>query len=323
MKIIEYINEIDKIIKKSSHIFITGHKYLDLDALASSIGMCEYIKTLGLKASIILNDKVLETGVKKAINEIDGKYKFIHSKEITDKIKEEDLLIIVDTNKESLLQDSELLSKFNNVLIIDHHDITDKIIKKGLVIIDEDSSSASEMVSEMLENKKMTIPSMVANILLSGIVLDTNNFVLNTSGNTFKICYYLTLNGADPNFAQYLLKQNIKKYFMRQAILTNVKVFKNIAITKARNNQIYRREDLARVAATLIQFNKIEASFAIGKVDKDVVGISARSMGNIRVGDILEKLGGGGSEHNAGASIKGKSINDVKMELLKIIKKNK
>lgn len=318
MKIVDYINDIDKVIKKASKVFIMAHKYLDLDALGSSLGINEYVKTFGIKSTIIINDNKLEVGVKKAIDVIGDKYLIKRSSEIKN-IEKDDLLIITDTNKKDLLQDPLFIDNFENIILIDHHDITDKTIKDGLVIIDEDSSSASEMVGELLEYKDVDIPKITADLLLAGIVLDTNNFVLNTTGNTFKICYYLTLNNADPNFAQYLLKQNIKRYFQRQAILTNVKVYGNIAITYSKSNQIYRREDLARVADTLIQFNNIEASFVIGKINKNEIGISSRSLGNIRVGDILEKFGGGGTEHNAGASIKNKRIKDVMLGLIKAL----
>lgn len=323
MKIIVQIKEIDKILRKSSDIFVMGHKYIDLDALGSIVGFCEYAKEFRLKPKIILNDTRLESGVSKAIDEMGNKYIIVKSSKIKNKIKEDSLLVIMDTNKKELLQDSSLFDEFKNVLVIDHHDKTKKTIKNGLVVIDEDSSSTCEMVGELLEYKKINISSIAANLLLAGIVLDTNNFVLNTTGNTFRVCHYLTLNNAEPIFVQNLLKQNIKKYFKRQAILTNVKVYGKIAITFSKSGQTYRREDLARVADTLIQFNKIEAAFVIGSLNKKEIGISARSLGEIKVGKILEGFGGGGTEHNAGASILNSNIRTVKLELLKIIKEIK
>lgn len=323
MSIIDKVEVIDSYIESSSHVFIMGHKHIDLDALGSMIGMFEYVKFFKKKSTMIINDTRFESGVKRALAEMAGKYIIKKSSKIKNKIKEDSLLIIVDTNKIELFQDPTLVEKFDKVLVIDHHDETDKTAEDVELIIDEDSSSACEMIGELLEYKNISISEIAANLLLAGIVLDTNNFVLNTSHRTFKVCSFLTLNKADSNFVQSLLKQNIKKYFRRQSILTNVKVYGNIAITFSKSDQIYRREDLARVADTLIQFNKIEAAFVIGKIEKDKIRISARSLGNIRVSDILEELGGGGTEHNAGALIENSQIREVKLELLKHIRNYK
>ena len=320
MKFIDAKNEIDGLIKKSSSIFIMGHKYLDLDAIGSSIGMCEYIKSLNKKSTLIINDRRIEEGVKKVLDKFNGLYKIKRSSKIKLNINDDSLLIVVDTNKQSLLQDENIFDLFKNIIVIDHHDYSESTIKKGLVIIDENASSTCEMVTEFLEKAKIEINEDVATILLSGIVLDTNNFVLKTTKDTFYSAYILTKNGADPNFVQYLLKQNLKKYIARQKVITNAKVFKNIAISIGKSTEQYRREDLARIADTLLLFNKIEASFVIGKLDKRTVGISARSIGNIDVGDVLEALGGGGDLNEAGARIDNTSIKKVEASLREILK---
>ena len=320
MKFIDAKNEIDGLIKKSSSIFIMGHKYLDLDAIGSSIGMCEYIKSLNKKSTLIINDRRIEEGVKKVLDKFNGIYKIKRSSKIKLNINDDSLLIVVDTNKQSLLQDENIFDLFKNIIVIDHHDYSESTIKKGLVIIDENASSTCEMVTEFLEKAKIEINEDVATILLSGIVLDTNNFVLKTTKDTFYSAYILTKNGADPNFVQYLLKQNLKKYIARQKVITNAKVFKNIAISIGKSTEQYRREDLARIADTLLLFNKIEASFVIGKLDKRTVGISARSIGNIDVGDVLEALGGGGDLNEAGARIDNTSIKKVEASLREILK---
>src|SRR5699024_8179378 len=129
----------------------------------------------------IINDRKLEPGVKKIIDRMGDLYSINKGKKIKLKITDKSLLIIVDTNKEQLLQDSELFSCFNNVIVIDHHDLNENSIKKGLVIIDENSSSTCEMVADFIEESKTYIDEDVATVLLSGIVLDTNNYVLKTT----------------------------------------------------------------------------------------------------------------------------------------------
>ena len=320
MQIMDKKKEFDKLIDESTSIFIMGHKYLDLDAIGSAIGIYKYIETFNKKPTIIINDRKLEPGVKKIIDRMGDLYSINKGKKIKLKITDKSLLIIVDTNKEQLLQDSELFPYFNNVIVIDHHDLNENSIKKGLIIIDEDSSSTCEMVADFIEESKTYIDEDVATVLLSGIVLDTNNYVLKTTTNTFKASYHLTQKGADPTYVQYLLKQNIKDYIARQKVITNVKIIKNIAISSAKSTITYRREDLAKIADTLLLFNKIEASFVIGKLDKKTTGISARSIGDIDVGKILENFQGGGDNQEAGARIENTSVKKVENQLKELLK---
>ncbi|MBO5376171.1 MAG: DHH family phosphoesterase [Bacilli bacterium] len=320
MTLIDAKEQIEKQIEEASSIFIMGHKYLDLDAIGSAIGIYEYLRTFDKKPTIIINDRKLEPGVKKIIDKMGDVYNIKKSKKIKLKINEKSLLIVVDTNKEALLQDSSLLDLFEQVIVIDHHDLRESSINKGMIVVDEEASSTCEMVAEYLDYNKTQINEDTATILLSGIVLDTNNYVLKTTTNTFRASYLLTQQGADPSYVQYLLKQDLKNYIARQKVITNVKIYKNIAISCAKSTLRYRREDLAKIADTLLLFNKIEASFVIGKLDKNTVGISARSIGNIDVGEILENLNGGGDNHEAGARIDDKSIKKVEEELREILK---
>ena len=117
------------------------------------------------------------------------------------------------------------------------------------------------------------------------------------------------------------MKQDLKKYLARQKVVTNVKQIKRIALSNGKANVVYRREDLAKIADTLLVFDKIEASFVIGKLDDKSIGISARSLGRINVGKVLETFNGGGDEFEAGASIKNTTIKKIEEELREIIKK--
>ena len=320
MKLLENKKKLDEYIKNASGIYIMGHRYLDLDSLGASIGMYEYVKHFGKKSTIIINDRRLENGVKKSLEEINKLINIKKSSKVKDMINNCSLLIIVDTNKEYLLQDPSLISMFNNIVIIDHHDMSDSTMDKGLIIVDTDASSTCEMITDLIESEKINISKNVATILLSGIVLDTNNYVIKTTTDTFRTSYILSSYGADAKYVQYLLKQDIKKYLAQQKVVTNIKQIKKVALTKGKSNVLYRREDLARIADTLLIFDKIEASFVIGKLDDKSIGISARSLGNINVGKILEKFNGGGDEFVAGASINNTTIMKVEEELKNIIK---
>lgn len=320
MTLTEKKKRINSLIEKSNSIYVMGHQHLDLDAIGSSIGICEYVKKFNKKATIIINDRTLEKGVKRLLSAFGDKYTIKKSREVKAKVKPNDLLIVVDTNKQYLLQDSTFLDMIDNILVIDHHDINKETIARGLVIVDEDASSTCEMIIDFLDSEQIDIDKDTATALLAGITLDTNNFVLKTNKNTFRAAFSLTERAADFDYVQYLLKQDLKKYIERQKVITNVKMIKNLAITKAKSNAVYRREDLARVANTLIMFNGVEASFVVGRLDNKAIGISARSLGKLNVGKILEYFGGGGDEYEAGARIADTSVRKIEIELLKILK---
>ena len=323
MKVLENKKRIDKMIMKASNIFVVGHRHLDLDAIASNIGIVEYIKSFNKKPIIIINDKRKEAGVKKILDKVEGRYHIEKSSKIKYRINDESLLIITDTNKEMLLQDPSLVSLFKNIIIIDHHEYNETSISKALIVVDDKISSASEMVTYLLNEKNIKISSDIATILLSGIVLDTNNFAIKTSKETFYAAYLLSNLGADENKVQSLLKQDIKDYIERSKILLNVKIVDNVAITVAKASIIYRREDLARVADILLQFHNIDASIVIGKIENNKIGISGRSIGKLNIGDVLEFTGGGGNAYEAASQITGSKLREVEDNILEILKKFK
>ena len=320
MELLENKKKLDEFINNASSVYIMGHRYLDLDALGASIGIYEYIKSFGKKPIIIINDKKFENGVRKVLDTFKDSYCIKNSSKIKNSINNNSLLIVVDSNRDYLLQDPSLISMFDNIVVIDHHDSNDSTMSKGLIIIDKDASSTCEMITDLIDHEKLEIKKDVATILLSGIVLDTNNYVIKTTTDTFRTSYILSTLGADSKYVQYLLKQDLKNYLSRQKVITNVKQINNVAITNGKSNILYRREDLAKIADTLLIFDKIRASFVIGKLDDKSIGISARSLGKINVGKILEKYNGGGDEFEAGASIKNASIKDIEGELIEIIK---
>lgn len=320
MKIIDSYKKINEFIDKCSNIYVTGHKNLDLDALGACIAMYNYAFFKHKEAYFILDDKSSEAAVSKVIKQLSNSINFISSDKAK-KLKNGDSgLIVLDTNKEYLLQSSSLGSSFDKKIVIDHHGIGDGTITDTyLTVLDLDSSSTCQMITEFLKINDFTIDSYLATILLAGIVLDTNNYVLKTDSNTFYYSYYLTTCGANTNHVQYILKQDLKKYIKRQKMITNVKVVNKMAITKAVENDIYRPEELAKAADTLLLFNDIVASFVVARVDKKTVGISARSLGNINVGQVLSLLHGGGDNHEAASKLTNTTVSKVEKELLNII----
>lgn len=307
-------------IKQAKEIYIMGHMDLDLDALGSAIGIQISLKQMRKSSSIIIEERQSELAVSETLMNTRDEITVIKKDKV--EIQDDNLLIIVDTNKKAMTQCPDLVDKFKNIIIIDHHQITENSIKNGMRWIDEHASSTCEMLTTLLEELEITLPASINTLILSGIVLDTNNFVVKTDKETYYAAYLLTKRGASPTDVQYLLKQDIEKYIARQKAITNVEICGNVAITKGEENICYRREDLAKIADTLLQFKGIEASFMIGKLNENVIGISARSMGTFPMVEIVQSLGGGGDSHEAAAKVEGKTLKEIE-EKIKTMIQNK
>lgn len=314
------IKKLKKTLKKeilvSNHVYIIGHNYIDLDAYGAMVGISKIVEKFNKKYTFIINDNEIELSVNNAINKLNNK-KYME-KEV--KSFNKSLLIIVDTNKDKLLSCKDVLDNFNKVIVIDHHDITDETLKVDNLFVDTVYSSTCEIVTELLRSFKINLTPNEATVILSGIVLDTNNFILKSTKRTFYNSYFLLNKGAFTIEVQYLLKQDLNKFITRQKMLTNVTIIDNIAIACGVEKELYRREDLAKIADTLLLFNNIETSFVIASLEKNEVGISARSLNKVNVGKILTKLGGGGNEYEGACKIKEKSIKEVKKELISVLK---
>lgn len=324
MGIIKERRKLNKSIKKSKTIFIMAHKNLDLDALGSSIGMYMILKGKKKKCYLIIDEKNHEPGVEKVLRELEGCVDIIRTEELEKHLyprQSKNLLMILDTNKTELVQSTEALKKIENKIIIDHHDLGKSTIKNAEIIHDTEVSSTCEMITELIEYYDVEIESYYATVILAGIVLDTNNFTLKTTSETYYSAYYLSSLGASAKKVQYLLKQDVIEYTERQKLLAGIETINGkIAFTKASPYTTYRREDLAKVADTLLFFNNIEASFVIGKLGKETIGLSARSLGNFDISKILEKLGGGGDSYNGAAKFEKTTISKVEQQLKKLIK---
>ena len=327
MRLIERKKELRKKIKSAKTVFIMAHKDLDLDALGSSIGLYIILEKLNKNCFLIINDTKHESGVSKVFKELEGCLNIINDNEIEDNLyirSKKNLLVILDTNKEELVQSSDAINYFNkeNIVILDHHELGETSIDAGLRIIDNDISSTCEMITNLIETYKMELDPYYATLLLSGIVLDTNNFTLKTNSETYYAAYYLASMGASTKKVQYLLKQDLKEYIERQKLITNVDIIDStIAIAKGSPYMIYRREDIAKIADTLLFFNDIEASFVIAKTTSKTISVSGRSLGNYDISKMLTPLGGGGNKTVGAARISDSTISKVETKLKQILKK--
>ena len=314
---------IKKLIKKSDNVFISGHKNLDLDAIGSCVGISAICNHFNKNNYIIVDDKENEIGVSKILEEIKETNNIITSEEINKHFKDNSLLIITDVSKAHLLQNDKILHYFKEIIVIDHHQMTNQTIESTVRIIDTNASSAGEIVTGLIKAYNVSLTTLESTIILSGIILDTNNFTVKTTSDTYLSAYYLTKMGANPKKVQYYLKEDLKDYIIRHKVIMNVTVInEKYAVCIAKDKEEYKREDLAKIADQLLNFNNILASFVVGKRIDGGIGISARSEGVVNVGELLESLGGGGDVYNAACQIKDMNIDDVKEALIKILKED-
>ena len=310
--------KIEEYIKKSSNIFISAHKNIDLDAIGSILGMYYVCKKFNKDIYIIIDDKILTPEMERAITSIKELGIIpVNYKESKKYILDKTLLIITDTNKSSRLQNIKL-NNIKNKIVIDHHiETSDFILDPLYKCIDVKSSSACEMVLSLIKKMEIEIPSIIATIMLAGIYIDTNGFLLKTTKNTHKYTALLYEYGADNIEAEYLLKQNFREFKRRQKLTLNTEFYNNIAIATSKYK--YTSIELAKASDVILTFNNVEASFSIAKLDDNIIGISARSLGNIDVEIIMNHFGGGGHKTDAACQIKSNSVSKVKEELLEFI----
>lgn len=316
--------KIEEIIKKSSNVVITAHKNLDLDALGAILGFFYIASKLDKESYLLIEDDIFEEGVKTALNNIEKLgFNIPINKLSKTKIGKNTLLVILDTNNEDRIQNEKSINKINNKILIDHH------VKGGVnendylySYINSQESSSCEIIMDLLIDLNVYIPQYIASVMLSGIMVDTNRFYIKTTKNTFEVAALLKKMGADYNDIQYLFKQDFNEYIKRQEIIkSSVFVNKNVIIAIAEDNKIYDNEELAKAADTMLTFNFVEASFVIGKIDKNQIGISARSLEKIDVQSIMKKLNGGGHKTEAATQIIDKNIDEVKEMVIKLILK--
>ena len=311
---------LEELILENDQVMIMGHINADIDALGSAIGMYRLATELGKKAFIVANtDTMALQNVKQSLDEEEGYEDVIINKEIAEeKITTKTLLIVVDTHKSTYVEAPELLEKTNQIALIDHHRRSADFINKSILTFHEVyASSAAELVTEILQYTKVeaNLKEIEAEMLYAGIMMDTKNFTFKTGVRTFEAAAFLRKCGVD------IIK--VKKWFQSD-LQTYNKITEIIESTEIIDGSIgiavYSVEDknaniiCAKSADELLTIGNITASFVIGN-DGEKVTISGRSIGDINVQLILEKMGGGGHITLAGAQVEGKTIGEVKEEL--------
>ena len=315
---------ISMLIKKYKKVIVVGHKFSDYDAVGSAMGVYFFAKANGVQAYICVDNNttlakpLIDFSVK---NGFDG---FISISEAVEKCDNDTVLFVVDTHRLFLMDEPSLYENAKAKVVIDHHRRSDDFINDADIFYHHPSpSSTCEMVAELIEYSTIQehIPSIIATALLSGIVLDTKDFVLRTSRRTFEAAAFLRENKADTVSVKKLFSVSSEMINLKNDILKNAEIYKEcmISFSESKRNDI--RLVTAKAVDEMLNVENVKASFVLSYIGDDVVQISARSLGEENVQLIMENLGGGGHSTMAAAQIKNSDLQTAKDMLLKAIDK--
>lgn len=312
---------LENLIKESNKVMIMGHTNPDMDCIGASMGIYRLAKSLNTNAYIVNNEHTPTLQAFEKSMEKDEEYEdIIINKEVAlENIDEETLLVVVDTHKSNYVEAPELLEKAKKIVIVDHHRRSADFIEEATLTFQEVyASSAAELVTELLQyvDVKVELKTIEAESLYAGIMMDTKNFTFKTGVRTFEAAAYLRRCGVDIIRVKKWFQSDFASYNKIADIVKNAEIVNDtIAISiydeKTKDTSLV----CAKAADELLTISDITASFVIGNLG-DKICISGRSIGDINVQIILEKLGGGGHITLAGAQVEGMTIEETKQELI-------
>ena len=295
-------------IQQSDAVFIMGHKMPDTDAIGSALGVLHACRMLEVEAFIVLEDSnpsIDRMGDQLRKDEILWS-RFITRGEAVEMITEASLVVVVDTHKASLVEEPKLL-RSERIVVIDHHRRGEEFINDAvLVYLEPYASSTAELVTELLQyiHNRINLSALEATALLAGITVDTKHFTLRTGSRTFDAASFLRRQGADPLLVQRVLKQDLDEYIEKAEIIRRAEMlYGHIAVAVTEPGRKYSQLLIAQVADTLLNMTDVLASFVVSERPDGLIGISARSLGQMNVQVVMERLGGGGHLTNAAVQL--------------------
>ena len=301
-------DQLVKLIREADHVVIMGHRMSDLDAIGAAEGVLRICKICDVPAVIaVKRDATLASTLINALCEAGQKDDFIDPKDALPIVSRRTLCVVVDTYQLGLVESREILEKCGKVAVIDHHRKGVGFIEKADLVCHEPySSSASELVTELLQyvGSRENKPNRVeAEGLLSGIMLDTQDFTLHTGVRTFEAAAALRRYGAETERVRQLFDVSMVEYNAKADLVEAAQMYKGCAISISGGVPPEARVAVAQAANDLLRIQGVEASFVAVQAGQGV-NISARSLGAVNVQVIMESLGGGGHQTMAAAQLK-------------------
>lgn len=314
---------LSELVDTSSNVIIMGHRFADLDCLGAAIGLLKMVQSMNKPVAICIHpvknlvrpllDKVLAGGYDPSL--------FAAPENAQSLVKQGTLLIVVDTHVPQVLESEPLYRACKTVAVIDHHRKLVQHIDNAVIFYHEPyASSTCEMVAEMVQYfpRRPQIGRLEAEAMLSGIMLDTKNFVMRTGVRTFEAAAYLRRQGADTVEVRKLFSSSMEAYQKKAQIVALAVLHNRCAIASSDTDFPGVRMVAPQAADELLTISGVDASFILYSSDGQV-NVSARSMGAINVQVIMEKMGGGGHQTMAAAQFSEVTVESVRQELLSCI----
>lgn len=312
-----------EIISSKERVLVMGHRFPDVDSFGAAVGIYRIAKTLGKNAYIVLND--VTQAIKPQLDAFVSRLEkddivIINSAQAMEYAGAETTLVVVDVNKPSITECPDLLKICRSIVVLDHHRQGEEIIDNAtLSYVEPYASSACEMVSEVLQyvDDNVRLKSSEADCLYSGIVVDTNGFLTKTGVRTFEAAAFLRRNGADVIRVRKMFREDANDYRIKADAVSQAKIFREAYAISVCSSQGVDSPTVigAQAANELLNITGIKASFVLTEINEEIY-ISARSIDEVNVQIIMEKLGGGGHMNIAGAQLKDTTMEDA-IDLLK------
>ena len=312
-----------QMIKDADKVLIMGHRWPDMDAFGSAIGVSAICRYLGKNAYIVVDkhNEALDTIYNQAVSTED--YNIIKQEKAIKMVTPDTLLIVVDTNRPMLVECMELIEKCSSRIIIDHHRMTeDSFRDASLAYIESYASSASELLAELLQNysQKRIINKFEAEAMLAGIMVDTNNFSGRTGVRTFEAASWLKRSGADTTEVKRFFQMDKTDFMSKASAIARADISdEGVAYATTRGHTGNTQIINAQVADELLMVKGVKASFVLGTNERGQTIISARSLGEVNVQQIMEKFGGGGHFTSAAAQ-SAEPLEIVEEQLRKLVR---
>lgn len=309
-----------ELIEKADQVLIMGHKIPDVDSFGACLGMFNIVQKSEKECFIIIDTKEIDDTLDKVINYLNDSDTNILNRMISpqvalDLMTSRTLLIVVDTQNPNLVIEPKLINKAKGLVVIDHHRRGTNFIEAPDIIYTEIyASSTVELITEIIEYypHKIQLNEIEATVMLAGIIVDTNNFTYRTGSRTFEAASFLRKHGADTLAVQTMLRESYEEHMLRAELFEKVEITKeNMAVVVADNIDNLTKVKLAQTADWLLMIENVKASFVIGKIDANLIGISSRSFGEVNCQVIMEKLGGGGHYNNAATQLSDMTLQDA------------
>ena len=295
-------NTLAELVRDSSRVLVMGHRSADLDALGAAVGVCCLARKCGTRANIVIDRErnTVRSLIDRLLREPEYRDAFLSPQEAMVLADGRTLLVVVDTNSPSQVEDPDLLDACNRVAVIDHHRVSASYIHNAaLGFIEPYASSACELMTEILQEvaEPTDVLRCEAEALLSGIVLDTKSFAIRTGERTFDAAAYLRRAGADTVEVKKHFQTDLDHTVAMYKIMQEAEQYHSVAIAAAYSVQ--DRVVTAKAADQLLNIAGVDASAVVSPDGEGGVYVSARSIGEINVQILMEKLGGGGNRSAA------------------------